>query len=66
MQYKEKILIYLLNRWLRISNDKLWDGEPICRGPGDLSGQPIALLRYNDLCDGKWASKSKYIIQYIN
>lgn len=47
--------IYLA-RWLRSSIHKLWDGEPKCRGPGDLGGNPLGDLRYSDMCDGQWAS----------
>lgn len=28
----------------------------MCRGPGDLGGNPVGDLRYSDLCDGQWAS----------
>lgn len=47
--------IYLA-RWLRLSMHKLWDGEPTCRGPGDLGGNPVGDLRFADICDGQWAS----------
>lgn len=47
---------HLCYRWLRSSFNKLWDGEPMCRGPGDLGGNPVGDLRYSDLCDGQWAS----------
>lgn len=49
-------LYYLSSRWLRNSFEKLWDGEPKCRGPGDLGGNAVGELRYTDLCDGQWAS----------
>uniref|UniRef100_A0A1B0AI55 LRRCT domain-containing protein n=1 Tax=Glossina pallidipes TaxID=7398 RepID=A0A1B0AI55_GLOPL len=45
-----------LARWIREFSTKLWDGQPKCRGPGDLGGQEVGLLRYDDLCDGQWAS----------
>lgn len=34
----------------------MWDGEPTCRGPGDLGGQSLAVLRFNHICEGQWAS----------
>lgn len=46
-----------LARWIREFVVKLWDGQqPMCRGPGDLGGHEVGLLRYDDLCDGQWAS----------
>ncbi|XP_026847318.1 platelet glycoprotein V isoform X2 [Drosophila persimilis] len=46
-----------LARWIREFVLKLWDGQqPMCRGPGDLGGHEVGLLRYDDLCDGQWAS----------
>ena len=45
-----------LARWIRQHTSKLWDGAPMCRGPGDLGGREVGLLRYDDLCDGQWAS----------
>ena len=45
-----------LARWIRQHTAKLWDGAPMCRGPGDLGGREVGLLRYDDLCDGQWAS----------
>ncbi|XP_023305923.2 carboxypeptidase N subunit 2 isoform X1 [Lucilia cuprina] len=45
-----------LARWIREHSSKLWDGAPMCRGPGDLGGREVGLLRYDDLCDGQWAS----------
>lgn len=45
-----------LARWLRASPHKLWDGQAVCRGPGDLGGVDVGLLRYDDLCEGQWAS----------
>ncbi|ALC43058.1 CG7509 [Drosophila busckii] len=46
-----------LARWIREFVAKLWDGQqPMCRGPGDLGGHEVGLLRYDDLCDGQWAS----------
>lgn len=28
----------------------------MCRGPGALGGIEVGLLRYDDLCNGQWAS----------
>lgn len=28
----------------------------MCRGPGDLGGNPVGMFYYSDLCDGQWAS----------
>ncbi|XP_037939127.1 carboxypeptidase N subunit 2 isoform X1 [Teleopsis dalmanni] len=45
-----------LARYIREHQHRLWDGQPVCRGPGDLGGGEVGLLRYDDLCDGQWAS----------
>ncbi|XP_063698143.1 leucine-rich repeat-containing protein 15 [Culicoides brevitarsis] len=47
--------IYLA-RWLRVNGTKLWDGEPTCRGPGELSGQSLITLRFIHICEGQWAA----------
>lgn len=41
------------------SGQRLWDGEPLCRGPSILGGHSISLLRFDNLCDGQWASMVK-------
>lgn len=48
-------VIYLA-RWLRASGSRLWDGDPLCRGPGDLGGNAVGELRFDHLCEGQWAS----------
>lgn len=45
-----------LARWIREFVQKLWDGQPKCRGPGDLGGKEVGYLRYDELCYGQWAS----------
>ncbi|XP_054084983.1 leucine-rich repeat-containing protein 15 isoform X1 [Zeugodacus cucurbitae] len=46
-----------LARWIREFSQKLWDGQmAVCRGPGSLGGHEVGLLRYDDLCEGQWAS----------
>lgn len=46
----EKSLSNLLNICLLIE---------IIAGPGDLGGQPVNLLRFDQLCDGQWAAMVK-------
>lgn len=49
--------VLYLARWIREFSEKLWDGQmAMCRGPGDLGGHEVGLLRYDDLCEGQWAS----------
>uniref|UniRef100_A0A0K8VGJ9 Leucine-rich repeat-containing protein 15 n=2 Tax=Bactrocera latifrons TaxID=174628 RepID=A0A0K8VGJ9_BACLA len=49
--------VLYLARWIREFSGKLWDGQvAVCRGPGSLGGHEVGLLRYDDLCEGQWAS----------
>ncbi|XP_067648049.1 leucine-rich repeat-containing protein 15-like [Eurosta solidaginis] len=49
--------VLYLARWIREFAYKLWDGQmAICQGPGSLGGHEVGLLRYDELCDGQWAS----------
>lgn len=42
-------------RWLQFNHKKLWDAEPICRGPGDLGGHLVRKVDENELCwDFRW------------
>lgn len=47
--------IYLA-RWLREYGTRLWDGNPLCLGPGELGGKSVNTLRFDDLCGYQWAS----------
>lgn len=59
--YNKRIYFFLSisKRWLRSSGSRLWDGDPLCRGPGDLGGYSVGVLRFDNLCDGQWASMVK-------
>lgn len=46
-------------RWLRENKHKVWDSNPTCHGPGDLGGQHIEEMAFDDLCQGQWASMTK-------
>lgn len=39
-----------------MNGSKLWDSEPTCRGPGELSGQSLITLRFIHICEGQWAA----------
>nr|XP_036214823.1 peroxidasin homolog isoform X4 [Bactrocera oleae]XP_036214824.1 peroxidasin homolog isoform X4 [Bactrocera oleae] len=49
--------VLYLARWIREFSGKLWDGQvAVCRGHGSLGGHEVGFLRYDDLCEGQWAS----------
>ncbi|KAL3281295.1 hypothetical protein HHI36_004508 [Cryptolaemus montrouzieri] len=48
--------ILYLALWVSDNNNKLWDSQPSCRGPGELGGKLLKTMRFQHLCDGQWAS----------
>ncbi|KAG8221975.1 hypothetical protein J437_LFUL014472 [Ladona fulva] len=48
--------ILYLATWLRENKRKVWDSPATCRGPGDLGGQRVEDMTFDDLCEGQWAS----------
>lgn len=51
--------LHCIFRWLRENKHKVWDSNPTCHGPGDLGGQHIEEMAFDDLCNGQWASMTK-------
>jgi hypothetical protein len=51
--------LHWIFRWLRENKHKVWDSNPTCHGPGDLGGQHIEEMAFDDLCNGQWASMTK-------
>lgn len=46
--------------WLTVNRRKVWDTNPTCRGPGDLGSRSIEDMTFDDLCDGQWASMTRF------
>lgn len=43
-------------RWIFDNYNKIWDTQPMCRGPGNLGGVGLKDVSFIDLCEGQWAS----------
>ncbi|KAI4465436.1 synaptic adhesion-like molecule salm [Holotrichia oblita] len=48
--------ILYLALWISENQNKVWDIQPSCRGPGNLGGLYLKDMTFNNLCDGQWAS----------
>ena len=59
MMYSFVLYLFVLifpPSWLHRNEEKIWDRQPKCRGPGDLGGVLVYNMTFDFVCDGQWAS----------